>query len=57
MDLALGELGFRQLARDQHRAPAPVHFFGVVVSLVQREDENVLEHFDDVVVGMIVVVE
>ncbi len=57
MDLALAELGFRQLARDQHRAPAPVHFFGVTVSLVEREDENMLEHFDDVVVGMIVVVE
>ena len=57
MDLIAGELGFPQFASDQHGAPAPVHFFSVPVSLLQSENKDLLEHFNDVVVGVVIVVQ
>ena len=57
MNLIARVFRLRQLAGDQNRAAAPVHFLGVPVGLIQGEDENPLEHLDYVVVGMIVVVQ
>ena len=57
MDLVPGELRLRQLARNQHRPPTPVHLLGMPVRLVEREDQDLLQHLDHVVVGVVVVVQ
>src|ERR1039457_4415944 len=55
--LVAGEFGLAQLAGDEHGASGAIHFLGVAVGLVEGEDEDFLEHFDDVIIGMIVVIE
>src|ERR1039457_643962 len=57
VDLIARELGLRALARDDHRAPAAVHLFGMPEGFLQREDEEHLQHLDNVVVAVIVIVE
>ncbi len=57
MNLVPRILGFGQFAGDQGSAACRIHLLGVPKRLLRREDENLLEHFDYVVVGMIVVIE
>ena len=57
MNLIAREFRVRQFTNNQNRAAAPVHLLGVMVGLIQGEDEDPLEHLDYVVVGVIVVVQ
>ncbi len=57
MHLVARVLGLAELALDQHRAPATVHFFGMTVGQVEGEDEDLLQHLDHVIVGVIVVIQ
>ena len=57
MNLIAREFRVRQFTYDQDRTAAAIHLFGVMVGLIQGEDENPLEHLDYVVVGVIVVVQ
>ena len=54
--MALREIGPRALHSLLMREPH-FHLFGVPVCLVQREDENLLQHLDHIIVGVIVVVQ
>jgi hypothetical protein len=57
MDLIPGILGFRQFAGDEPGAAGGIHFLRVLESLLGGKDEDLLEHLDDVVVSVIVIVE
>lgn len=57
MDLIAGVFGLAEFAGDEDGAAGAVYFFGVPVGLVEGENEDLLQHFDDVIVGVIVVIE
>src|ERR1035437_548943 len=57
VDLVASEFGLAQFAGNEHGASGAVHLFGVPVGLVEREDEDFLQHFDHVVIRVIVVVQ
>src|SRR5579862_8302236 len=57
VNLVASELGLRLLARNNDSAAATVDFLGVPESLLERKDEEHLQHFDHVVVTVIVIVE
>lgn len=57
VDLVAREFRLSQFTGNKNRAPAPVHLFGVPVGLLQGENKDFLEHFDNVVVSVIVIVQ
>src|ERR1039458_2744220 len=57
VDLVAGEFGLAKLAGDERGASGAVLLLGVAVGLVEGEDEDFLQHFDDVIIGVIVVIE
>ena len=57
MYLIAREFGMRALTRDHNRAALGIHFDGVMISGFERQKEERAQHFDHVVVGMLIVVE
>jgi hypothetical protein len=57
MYLIARKFGFTKLARYQSRSTARVYLFGMPVGLIERENEDFLQHFDYIVVGVVIVVE
>jgi hypothetical protein len=57
VDLIPGELGFGKGARQQDSTAAGIHFYSMLIGLIERKDKERLQHLDNVVIGMIVVVE
>ncbi len=57
VDLVPAELGLFKLAGYDDGAPRGVHFHGSIQGRFGRQNEQLAEHFDDVVVRMFVIVE
>ena len=57
MDLVARILGLEALARDHNRAPGGVHLHSVLVGGFERQEEQRSQHLDDVIVGVLVVIE
>src|ERR1051326_7733069 len=57
MNLVAREFRLRQLTSDQHGAPAGINFLRMPIGLIERKDKNLLQHFDHVVIGVVVVIE
>src|SRR5579863_2548751 len=57
VDLIPGKFGLRKFTGDENRAAHGIHLLCVMQSLLGGEDEDLLQHFDHVVVGVIVVVD
>lgn len=55
--MLFGEFGGLQLRRQHDRALGRIHFDGVLKCLVPGHEKKLLQHLDDVVVGMLVVVQ
>jgi hypothetical protein len=56
MDLIAREFGVRPLTGNHDGAPLGVYFDGMMIGGFKRQKEQCAEHFDDVIVGVIVVV-
>jgi len=57
VDLIPGEFGLGKFAGDEDGSPHGIDLLGVTQSLFGGEDEDLLQHLDHVIVGMIVVVD
>src|SRR5665213_810553 len=57
MDLIAPEFRLRQFTRDQHRAAVRIYLLSVAQRLFTGENKDLLQHLDDVIVGMIVVIQ
>jgi len=57
MNLIAAEVGLLTLAGHDDGAAGVVDLYGVIEGLAGGHDEELLKHFDDVFVGMVVVVE
>src|SRR5262249_12519204 len=57
MNLVTGEFRLGKFAGDENGAARAVDFLGMTVRLVKAEDKNLLEHFDHIIICMVVVVE
>jgi hypothetical protein len=56
MNLVAGEFSFWALTGDYDSAAGAIDFDGVLQCHFEREKEEFLEHFDDVIVGVFVIV-
>ena len=57
VDLIPRKFGLRQFAGDHNRSARPVNFDGVLKSPFLRVKEQLLQHLDDIVVGVLIIVE
>ena len=57
MDLIAGVFGLFQFACDDRSAARSVYFLRVVQRLIVRQNEDLAQHLDNVVVGMVVVIQ
>lgn len=57
MDLIAGEFGLGKFAGEDDGAAGGINFNGVAEALRGGDEEEAAEHFDDVEVGMVIVVE
>jgi hypothetical protein len=57
VDLVSGVFGLAQFAGDEHGTAGAIDLFGVAVGLVESEDEDLLQHFDHVIVRVIIVIQ
>ena len=57
MDLVARVFGLRALARDDNRAPGGIHLHSVLIGGFERQEEQRSQHLDDVIVGVLVVIE
>jgi hypothetical protein len=57
MDLVACEFGVRSLAGDDDGAAFGVDFDGVLIGGFERQEEERSEHFNNVVIGVVVIIE
>jgi len=57
VDLIASELGFRAFTSDDDRPAGSVDLNGALEGDVERKEEELLKHFDDVVVSVLIVIE
>jgi len=56
VDLVAGKLGLFQPTGNQDGPTGEVNFYGVLVGLLPGKAKNLLQHFDNIIVAVIVVV-
>jgi hypothetical protein len=57
VDLIPRVFGLRALTRDDNRAPSGIHLHSMLICGFDREEEQRTQHFHDVIVGVLVVIE
>ena len=57
MDLVARVFGLRPFTRDHHRATRRIHLHCVLISSLDRQEEQSAQHFHDVIVGVLIVIE
>jgi hypothetical protein len=57
MDLVARVFGLRELTRDDDRAPRRIYLHGVLISGFEGQEKERAQHFDHVIVGVLVVIE
>jgi hypothetical protein len=57
MNLITAELSLLQTTSDQNSPTGGVNFYGVTESLLQRKAEKLLQHLNDIVVTVVVIVQ
>ena len=57
MNLVARVFGLRALTRDDHRAPRGINLHSVLIGGFERQEEQRAKHLDDVIVGVLVVIE
>src|SRR5579864_7382191 len=57
MDLIARVFGLRTLTCDDNRAPRSIYLHSVLIGGFERQEEQRTQHLDDVIVGVLVVIE
>ena len=55
--LVARKFGVRLFTSDQHRTPACIDLLRMPVGFLEREDENLLQHLDHIIVSVIVIIQ